>query len=126
MPKKRKILIVLLIILALALAGFAVYYVYFRKTTGETTMETPGVGKPSTETGVIAIDDKLKKISSVPAISPIASADGQKVLYLGKKSNLYETDFDGGNQKETNLVVLQNLIKMFWSPAREEFAAIYT
>ena len=88
-------------------------------------METPGVGKPSTETGVIAIDDKLKKISSVPAISPIASADGQKVLYLGKKSNLYETDFDGGNQKETNLVILQNLIKVLWSPAREEFATIY-
>ena len=125
MTNKRKILIVLLVILALALAGFAVYYVYFRKTPGETTTETPGAGKPPSQTGVRAMDDKLKKISSVIAVSPIASADGQKILYAGKKGNLYETDFDGGNQKETNLVVLQNLIKTLWSPAREEFATIY-
>ena len=125
MTNKRKILIVLLVILALALAGFAVYYVYFRKTPGETTTETPGAGKPPAQTGVRAMDDKLKKISSVIAVSPIASADGQKILYAGKKGNLYETDFDGGNQKETNLVVLQNLIKTLWSPAREEFATIY-
>jgi len=125
MSNKRKILIVLLIIIALALAGFAVYYVYFRKAPGETTTETPEAGKPSSQTGMRAIDDKLKKISSVPAVSPIASADGKKILYAGKKGNLYETDFDGGNQKETNLVILQNLIKVLWSPAREEFATIY-
>ena len=125
MSNKRKILIVLLIILAIALAGFAVYYVYFRKAPGGTTTETPGTGKPPSQTGVIAIDDKLIKISSVPAVSPTASADGKKIIYIGKKSNLYETDFDGGNQKETNLVVLQNLIKVLWAPARDEFAAVY-
>jgi len=125
MSNKRKILIILLIILAIALAGFAVYYVYFRKAPGESTTGTPGTGKPSAQTGVLAIDDKLIKISSVPAVSPTASADGKKIIYIGKKSNLYETDFDGGNQKETNLVVLQNLIKILWSPARDEFAAVY-
>src|SRR3989344_2360874 len=125
MSNKRKILIILLVILALALAGFAVYYVYFRKAPTSTTTETPGTGKSPSQTGVTTINDKLKKISSGAAVSPIASADGQKVLYIGKKGNLYETDFDGGNQKETNLVVLQNLIKVLWSPAREEFAAIY-
>src|SRR3989344_7570648 len=125
MSNKRKVLKVLLFILAIALAGFAVYYVYFRKAPGETTTETPGTGKPPSQAGVIAIDDKLIKISSVPAISPTASADGKKIIYIGKKSNLYETDFDGGNQKETNLVVLQNLIKVLWAPARDEFAAVY-
>lgn len=113
------------LILIIIMAGFAVYYFYFRKAPVPATTETATTAKPSSQTGVVAIDDKLKKISSVSAVSPTASADGQKVIYIGKQGGLYETGFDGENQKDDKFVVLQNLIKVLWSQNKEEFAAIY-
>lgn len=122
---KKKIIIILLAIALIIVAAFAVYYFYFRKTTPAVVINPDTTTKPTTPVGVIAIDDKLIKISLVAGTSPTTSADGQKIIYMGKQGGLYEVGFDGANQKEDKFIALQNLIKVLWSKNREEFAAIY-
>ncbi|MBI5913153.1 WD40 repeat domain-containing protein [Candidatus Azambacteria bacterium] len=125
MTKKRIILIVL-VLLVLIMGALAAYYFFFKKP-GVTVQEpAAGTEQPAPEgENIVAIDEKLKRISATPAISPIAAADGSRVLYAGKTSGVFEVDFSGGNQKETTFTPLKNLYKIFWSKDRNEFAAVY-
>lgn len=125
MTKKRLILIAL-VFLAITVAGLTIYYFFFKKP-GVTVQEpATGTEQPAPEgENIVAIDEKLKRISMVPAVSPALSADGSRVLYAGKASGIFEVDFNGGNQKETVFTPLKNLHKIFWSKDRIEFAATY-
>lgn len=126
MTTKKRIIIILVILALIAAGGFAVYYFYFRKpTTIVVTKEKEPAKPPSSRTGIAVIDDKLKRISSVAAVSPAASSDGTKVVYVGKTGGLYEVGFDGENAKTNDFIVLQNLTKILWSQNKEKFAAVY-
>lgn len=122
---KKKIVIILIILALLATAGFAVYYFYFRKPGAMVVIKEEGLVKSPSQIGVAAINDKLKRISSAAAVSPVASSDGAKVMYVGKTGGIYEVDFDGGNAKTSDFIVLQNLTKILWSQNKEGFAAVY-
>ena len=124
--KKKKIIALFFIIIALIAAGLAVYYFFFKKPT--TTVQEPPAGTeqpaPAGE-NVVAIDERLTRISAGVAVSPTITQDGTRVLYAGKTSGIFEVDFNGGNQKETVFTPLKNLHKIMWTKDRNEFAAVY-
>ncbi|MBI1755199.1 hypothetical protein HY250_02925 [Candidatus Azambacteria bacterium] len=122
----KKIILILLAVLLLVGAGFAVYYFYFKKPAvkaGETGKETKA--PPRAQENVTVIDSKLKRISKGVAVSPVAIADGTKVMYAGKSGGIYEVGFDGGGLKETKFVPQKNLFRVLWSKNAGEFIALY-
>ncbi|OGD31993.1 hypothetical protein A3C91_03695 [Candidatus Azambacteria bacterium RIFCSPHIGHO2_02_FULL_52_12] len=126
MSKTQKILLAAIVLLALTVAGFAVYYLYFKKTP--TVIQGPGQQQGTTtlpQGNIEIIDSKLKKISATAAISPTTTADGKRVVYMGKSGGITELDFTGENAKETKFVALQNLFSVSWNKDRTEFAASY-
>lgn len=124
--KKNKIIVLFFILIALLAAGLAVYYFFFKKPA--VTVQEPGTGTeqpaPVGE-NVVAIDEKLTRISANVAVSPVVTPDGAHVLYAGKTSGIFEIDFNGGNQKETLFTPLKNLYKIMWAKDQNEFAAVY-
>lgn len=124
MTKKRIILIVL-VLLAITVAGLVVYYFFFKGSENILQKLTGTPQQPTDGQHIVIEDTRLKRISTVPAVSPALSADGSRVLYTGKASGIFEVDFTGGNQKETAFTPLKNLHKIFWSKDRIEFAATY-
>lgn len=123
---KKRIIVITLIILAVIAAGFAGYYFYFKKPPIKIE-KTGKESQPSAQTpqNVVVINDKLKKISGAPAVSPAPSADGAKVIYAGKSGGIFETDFDGKETKETKFIPQQNLFRVLWSKDGSEFIAFY-
>lgn len=125
MTKKRIILIVL-VLLALIVGAFAGYYFFFKKPPVSVKKSAAGTEQPTpVGENIVAIDEKLKRISVGPAVSPVATQDGARVRYAGKTDGIFEIDFNGGNQKETKFTPLKNLYKIFWSKNQSEFAALY-
>lgn len=123
---KKRIILILLVLVAVAAAGLAAYYFFFKKPGVPVKEPGTGIEQPApTGENIVAIDEQLKRISVVPAVSPVPSADGSRVLYAGKTNAIFEVDFNGGNQKETVFTPLKNLHKIFWSKDRVEFAAVY-
>jgi len=124
--QKKRIVLIFLVLVALIAGAFAVYYFFFKKPGVTVHEPVPGTEQPAPEgENIVAIDEKLKGISATPAVSPVATADGARVLYAGKTNGIFEVDFNGGNQKETTFTPLKNLYKIFWSKDRNEFAAVY-
>ncbi len=121
---KKRIILILLALVILGIIAFALYYFFYKKPAD--TAQQPGTTQQPTDGQHIVIEaEGPKKISDVVVVSPIASADGARVLYAGKTNGIFEVDFDGGNQKETLFTPLKNLYKIFWSKDRNEFAAVY-
>lgn len=123
---KKRIIIVALVVLALAAAGFAGYYFYFRKPPMrvEKTEKGPQEAARAPQ-NVVAIDSRLKKISAGQAVSPAPSADGTKVIYIGKSGGIFEVGFDGAGIKETRFTPQPNLFRATWSKDKTEFIAFY-
>lgn len=127
MSKTQKILLSIIVIILLSAGGFALYYFYFKKApTTVKGPEQPGQITISPQQSIEVIDSKLKKISRAEAVSPVASADGKKLVYISKEGGVLELDFTGENVKETKSTFpLQNLFKVLWSRDRTVFAAVY-
>ncbi len=126
MSKTQKILLILIILVVLIAGGFALYYIFFKKAP--VVIKGPGqqqgqVSAP--QKNIEIVDSKLKKISAAPSVSPIATTDGKRVLYMEKTGGIFEADFDGANAKEIKGTLLPNLIKILWSADRNEFTAAY-
>lgn len=127
MTKTQKILLGVIAVVLLSAGGFALYYFYFKKApTTVKGPEQPGQITISPQQSIEVIDSKLKKISRAEAVSPVASADGKKLVYISKEGGVLELDFTGENVKETKSTFpLQNLFKVLWSRDRTVFAAVY-
>ncbi len=127
MSKTQKILLSVIIIILLSVGGFALYYYYSKKApTTVKGPEQPGQTTLSPQQNIEVIDSKLKKISKAEAISPVASADGKKLVYISKEGGVLDLDFTGENVKETiSTFPMQNLFKVLWSRDRSAFAVVY-
>ena len=127
MSKIQKILLSIIVIILLSAGGFALYYYYSKKApTTVKGPEQPGQITISPQQSIEVIDSKLKKISKAEAVSPVAGADGKKLIYISKEGGVLELDFTGENVKETKSTFpLQNLFKVLWSRDRTAFAAVY-
>lgn len=127
MTNKKRTLVLLALLTLLAVAGAAVYYFVFRgaepgaeQAPGQTEWQTAAPGEQ-----VVVVDEKLKRISAGPAVSPVAGADGARIVYLGKSGGIFEIGFDGSGLKESRFVPQPNLFRVLWSKDRNEFIALY-
>lgn len=124
---KRKNIIIILLVIALLLGGAAFYFLYFKKLPALPF----GLGGPSvteeipTPTPGVVPGEKIAQISSEGAVSPIATTDGSRILYIGKNGDIFDSSFDGSDVKRTPFTPLQNLIKVLWAKDRSTFTAIY-
>lgn len=127
MNKKRLIILLVLVLLVL-LVGVSVYYFYFRDKGPEAELAPEQTSGQPTTPGehVVVVDEKLKRISAGPAVSPVASENGSRVLYVGKSGGIFEIGFDGSELKENKFVAQQNLFRALWSKDRREFIALYS
>jgi len=127
--KVKKILIIVIIVLVVALAGLLIYYFFFKKPT---TTVTPGGGgnlpQSAEETAKQRREEekknrpalRIKAISNEPVLAPAISADKNQVIYYGRANgNIWQSDFDGVNIKNVSNTKLENLVKVYWSPAKD-------
>ena len=124
---QRKKIIIILLIVALIIGGTAFYLFYFKKLPALPFGLTGGEEEqkiPSSITEVIS-DEKLKRISTEGAISPIIAADNSRVRYIGGKGDIFEVRFDGSLVQRVPFTLLQDLVKVVWTKDRETFAALY-
>src|SRR3990172_13031203 len=124
---QRKKIIIILLIVALIIGGPAFYLFYFKKLPALPFGLTGGEEEqkiPSSITEVIS-DEKLKRISTEGAISPIIAADNSRVRYIGGKGDIFEVRFDGSLVQRVPFTLLQDLVKVVWTKDRETFAALY-
>lgn len=126
-----KSLIILIIILAVA-AGFLVFlnfkgavppiakYIGFQKAQIHDT-------EPNFEKKLSS--EALKRpiqLSKKPVIAPTISKDGRKVLYYTSfDGRVYEVDLDGNNLQQISYNRLNNLLRILWSPNKEEVMGFY-
>lgn len=124
---QRKKIIIALLVIALLLGGLSFYLIYFKKLPALPF----GLGGPSVTEEIpvpgveIAPGEQLIQLSKNGAISPVATADGSRITYLGKTGDIFESGFGGEDMKQTPFTPLQNLIKVLWAKDRTTFAAIY-
>mgnify|MGYP001593449786 FL=1 len=126
MSRKRTFFIFLAMVILVAI-GVAVYYFFFYTKPGEQpSAPQQQVGEFPTGENVAVIQERLARISTGEVVSPTSSADGTKVLYLGKQRGIYESGFDGADLKEKPFAAQQNLHNVLWSADRNGIIATYT
>jgi len=115
MPLK-KILIILIILLIVALGILAIYN-FFIKENLESNEE-------SNNTTSEYLDSRIKLISQEPVIGPII--DNEKVrYYLASNGNVFESNFDGSNKTQLSSNNLSGLIKVLWSKNKDKVITIF-
>jgi len=132
--KLKKILIVLISVLILALIGLLIYNLFIKPP------EEAGLGpgelpdgeddglEPDGENGEITPrpELKVKAISTERVLAPTLSADGLKVIYYSQyNGNVWQSTFDGSSLIKISSVVLDNLAKIIWSPDKTKIISIY-
>lgn len=131
----KKILIVLVIILILALAALLVYNFLIKKNLEEKT----GPGElPEGKEGVIPGEKegeeeitpaptlKIKAISTERVLAPTLSADKTKVMYYSQyNGNVWQSAFNGSGLTRISSTVLNDLVKIIWSPDKTKVISIY-
>ncbi len=108
----KNILIGLIIAFLASLGALIAYEVYFSDE------EEPSGGKEKSLLG------NLKIISEEPALGPIV--DGQKVkYYLQNNGNVFQANFDGSDTKRISSDILEGLVKVIWSPQKDQVITFF-
>jgi len=130
--KLKKILIILIIILIIVLAGLLIYNFLIKKPAqpgGGGNL--PGAGEeqgPGEQPPIIQpeAEAKIKAISQEPVFSPTITSDKNQVIYyLRSNGNVWKSDFDGNNLSRVSSANLDNLIKVVWSPDKNNVITIF-
>jgi hypothetical protein len=118
----KKILIILIALLILVLSILVIYN-FFIKEPAISEEDSASEDSSSLEDASIK-KAKVKAISQEPVLSPII--DGQRVKYYLKiNGNVFESNFDGSNKTRISSNVLQNLLKILWSPGKDKVLAVF-
>jgi len=129
----RKILITLIVLLILALIGLLVYYFVIKKPVPEE--EEPGRLPPAEEKGGLPPEEeglvpqpeiKIKAISKEAVLSPTLTSDKAGVIYYTRSNgNVWQSNFDGSDLTQVSSAVLENLVKVLWSPDKKRAFTIF-
>lgn len=118
----KKILVILIILLILVAGALVVYNLFIREPVSPE--KESDAGTSSGGTGSSISDAEIKAVSQETVLNPVI--DGQKVkYYLKSNGNVFESDFDGSDKVRISSNVLQNLLKVLWSPDRDKVIAIF-
>jgi hypothetical protein len=124
----KKILIILIILLILVVGVLVAYNLFIKKPTPSDITsegELPRGEESITEETGLASRAKVKAISQEPVLSPVI--DGQKVkYYLVSNGNVFQSNFDGLNLERISSNILQNLLKVIWSPSKTKVIGIFS
>lgn len=131
--KLKKILIIIITILIIALVGFLVYNFFIKKPgeeeyiPGEFPEGEEGEYIPSEEEGFAPQQAiKIKAISQEAVLAPTLTADKKGVIYYSRSNgNVWQSDFDGSNLAPVSDVVLDSLVKILWSPDKNKVISIF-
>jgi hypothetical protein len=133
--KLKRILIIVIIILIIALIGLLVYNFLIKKST---TQENEGGGLPegqqNEENGAVEEEEniqpqsevRIKTISQEPVFSPTMTSDKTKIVYYFRSNgNVWQSNFDGSDLSQTSTIILENLVKVIWSPDKNKVITIF-
>jgi hypothetical protein len=131
----KKILIILVIILILALIAFLVYNFVFKTPSEEEggpggfpagEEGAPPAGGEEEEAATPSPELKIKSLSTERILAPALSTDRTKVIYYSAENgNVLQVSFDGSDATRISSAVLNNLVKIIWSPDKTKVISIY-
>ena len=132
--KLKKILIILISVLIVALIGLLIYNLFIEPSEenglgagelpeGEESELGPGgEGEEITPKPEL----KIKAISTERVLSPTLSADNTKVIYYSQyNGNVWQSAFDGSGLMKVSSAALDNLKEIIWSPDKTKVISIY-
>ena len=115
MPLK-KILIILIVILIIALGVLTIYNFLIKKDSE--------INEEINNTTNEYSDSRIEQISEEPVIGH--TINNQKIrYYLANNGNVFESDFDGLNKKQLSSDNLTGLIKVLWSKNKDKVITIF-
>lgn len=130
--KLKKILIIIITILIIVLIGFLFYNFFIKKPEpieygpGEFPEGEKSEFIPEQEEFVPQAEVKIKSISKDPVLSATLKPDKKGVIYyLRSNGNVWQSDFNGDNLFQVSDSVLDNLIKIIWSPDKNKVINIF-
>ena len=131
--KLKKILIIIISVLILALIGLLIYNLFIKppKEVGLGPGELPdgeeGEEEEEEEEEITPRPElKVKAISTERVLAPTLSADGLRVIYYSQyNGNVWQSAFDGSSLIKISSVVLDDLAKIIWSPDKIKVISIY-
>lgn len=131
--KLKKISIIILIILIIGLIGFLIYNFLIKKpgeeeyVPGEFPEGEEGEFIPEGEEEFAPQPEaKIKAISQETVLAPTLTADKKGVIYYSRSNgSVWQSDFDGSNLTQVSDVVLDNLVKILWSPDKNRVISIF-
>ncbi len=132
--KLKKILIIFISVLILALIGLLIYNLFIKEpekdglSPGELPEGEEGGLEPGEEEGEITPKPelKIKAISTERVLSPTLSADNTKVIYYSQyNGNVWQSAFDGSGLMKVSSAALDNLKDIIWSPDKTKVISIY-
>jgi len=114
----KKTLIIFIVLLIVVGGIFLVYnFLFSSKTTSPLSQNEPSF--PLKETR------KVIKISTEPVLG--VTFDQQKIKYYQKNNGyVFEVDFDGQEKTRISSTVLENLIRVNWSPNHTQVITVFT
>ena len=132
--KLKKILIIFISVLILALIGLLIYNLFIKEpekdglSPGELPEGEEGGLEPGEEEGEITPKPelKIKAISTEMVLSPTLSVDNTKVIYYSQyNGNVWQSAFDGSGLMKVSSAALDNLKDIIWSPDKTKVISIY-
>lgn len=142
----KKLFIISIILFALVAGSLLVYNLFFQKPATNSANQSPLPSTPADKGSFDLPNEqnnsgqenqagssennstaqlRLKPISQEKVLAPTIGSDGKTVKYYTiSNSNVYESDFNGGNLKKISSTVLNRLTKIIWSPDKEKVIGI--
>ncbi len=113
----KKLIIISIIIIILALTGYFVYSRYFKTAPSETNNTfTPGPSSPQ----------KFFPLSKEKTMAATIDGSGKKVKYYSlANGNIYEANFDGSSLVKTSTASLAGVLSLLWSPDKNEVIGFF-
>lgn len=117
----KKILIIVIVLLFIIVSFLLAYNFFFSQTTPP---EDESSDKEDSQTEFFTNYAKIEKISQEAVLGTVV--DGQKVKYYSAvNGQVFESDFSGSNITPISSVILENLVKVIWSPDKNKVITIF-
>lgn len=138
--KFKKILLIIIIILALVLVGLLAYKFLVNRgiigekgergefpESGEMPLNQEEDGTTDGNGQIIPQQEmRIKAISREAVFSPTITADKSQIIYyLRSNGTIWQSDFNGSNLFEVSANVLEGLVDVIWSPNKDKTITVF-